>query len=492
MRDSLQIDSILTRQVDSCNFTIRKYGAAHTFRPKVGQEVVVYDGLTKVFGGVIVRIADTMPEELIALYEVECNDYGRILDRPLVNASYTDKTIDYIINDIIVGKGLNAVFTQTNVDCPKTVSYVAFKYEPLSSVLTQLADLVNYDWYVDYDKDIHFFAKDATDAPVEVTDGTGRHIKGSLVIRQDNSQVRNVVYVRGGEYLGATFSATFVSDGKQNVYPLGYKYDDIKVSVTGSVWDGGVDGTDPIAAKDYLWNQEQSFIRFRGDRIPSSGSSFTASGQPYLPVLVKVRDQDSIDSMFSAEGIGNGEYEYLIVDKSIDSRAGARERAVAELTSYKETLSEGEFETYTSGFLPGQRIHVDLDSRDIDDYFVINRVTATMWTENELLYRVNMVTTKTMGVIDFLRKLLMGESKKITINENEAVDLVESFATEGFAITEATPTVSTSHNAQSETVTLGETVTERALDYDTEFVLGEMTPPTGTKRVFRLDGSPLL
>ncbi|PIU58165.1 MAG: hypothetical protein COS89_01810, partial [Deltaproteobacteria bacterium CG07_land_8_20_14_0_80_38_7] len=156
-----------------------------------------------------------------------------MLDRYLVNDSFEDQTIEDIINYILVDKGLDSVFTTVNVDATKVVNYIAFKYETFSSVLTQLAELVNYDWYVDYDKDIHFFSKETNTAPFDIEDSTGSYLADSLIIRKDNSQVRNVVFVRGGEYLASTFTTEYISDGDQNVFGLPYKYDTLKANVTG-------------------------------------------------------------------------------------------------------------------------------------------------------------------------------------------------------------------------------------------------------------------
>ena len=496
-RKSLKIDNILTRQIDRCKFIMRKYGNTHTYVPTVGREVTVYDGTTKVFGGNIVKITQRSRSYKLIEFEVECHDYGRQLDRYLINDSFENQTIADIIDYIITDKGLDtAGFTTNNVDCSHTVAYVGFKYETFSSVLTQLADLINYDWYVDYDKDIHFFAKDKTPAPFDIQDDNGSYIFESLVIRRDNSQVRNVIYVRGGEYLGDTFTSEYksVNSGgvQQNVFNLPYKYDALKVNVTGEIWDGGIDGVDVEGNYDYMWNNEEKFIKIRSDRIPSDGASIRVSGRPYLPVVVKLRDPDSIDSMVSAEG-GTGEYEHIIIDKSIDSREGARERARAELEAYATTISEGEFSTYNSGLKAGMRIRINSSAHNIDEYYIINRVSYEPWTEDKFVYKVSLVTTKTYGIIDFLRGLTEKDKKKIVINEDEILDVVEAYD-EIVSISETT-TASTEHNLQGDAVNINETTTAQSLNYNVQFVIGPYIwggeGSGDTKRVFILNGSYL-
>lgn len=490
VRSSVRIENILSRQVDTCTFTVKQYGS-FTFIPAVGNEVKIFNGADKIFAGNIVEINQTSQDYAIIEYSVKCNDYGRQLDRYLINDTFESKTVAQIINSIVDDKGLGSEgFTTSGVTLDDFISYVGFKYEPLSSVLNQLADILNADWYVDYNRVIHFFGRDDDDAPFGLTDSDGSYIFDSLKIRRDNTQIKNVVYVRGGEFLGDTFTTQYISDGTQNVYPLPYRYEDIRVSVTGTVWDGGVDGTDNILGVDYIWNKIEKFIRFRGDRVPSNTSTVRVSGQPFIPVIVKLKDQRSITTMMTAEG-GSGQYEHVVIDPSINSKEGARERARAELDSYKDTLSEGGFATYNTGLRAGQRIHVDSDAHGIDEHFIINKVIFNPWTENDFMYDVSFVTTKSFGIIDFLRSLITKEKKNIIINDNEILDTAESLE-ETLTIAETSVAMYTAHNSQTETMTMVETtVTAQSLNYPVYFVLGPLAPPTGHNRVFIVSNSYL-
>jgi hypothetical protein len=483
---SLKVENIITRQVDKCNFTLRKFGDIHTYIPTVGKEVAVYNDGVKLFGGIITRITQRAEDYKIILFDVECEDFTRLLDRKLVINTYKNQTIGQIIDNI--NTNFLTDFTTNNVlGVDKVVAYIAFNYVPVSEALKELADLINYDWYVDFEKDIHFFSKTQTDSPFNLADDDGNFIFDSLRIRRDNSQVRNVIIVRGGEYLADTFTTEYISDGTQNIYPLPYKYDELQANVTGEIWDQGIDGRDTLDSVDYLWNETEKFIRFRGDRIPSNTSTIRLGGPPFLPVIIEARDQDSIDSMVSSEG-GTGEYEFLIVDKTIDSREGARERATADLQSYKDTLSEGTFKTYTDGLIAGQRITINSSAHGINESFIINKVTAKMWTNEALIYTVSVVTTKTLGIIEFLQDLLIKSTKEILIDPNEVVDVIRS-KNEAITISEVISS-SLEHNPQAETVTMNETLTVQSIDYEVEFVAGPQVP-SGLKRVFVTNGSRL-
>lgn len=493
-RNTLSINDVLTRQVNTAKFTLRYTGVSKTFKPTIGNEISITNNGTTIFAGNITRITQKSRAYKMLNIQVECAGWGRRLDRFLVNDSFQNLTVLQILTQIFDEKDLAGEgFTLDNVETTRLVAFISFKYEPLSSVLRQLADLLLYDWYVDVDKDIHFFSKETNSAPFDIQDDDGSFIFESMVFRDDSSQIRNVIFVRGGEFLGANSTSEYISDGTQNVYTLDYRYNDVQVSVTGEVWEGGIDGTEQDANDfDYMWNPDEKFIRFRGDRIPSNTSQINISGEPFLPVLVKLKDSASIATFSAAEG-GSGEYEHIIIDKSIDSKEGARERARAEMDSYANSITEGEFETYTDGLKSGQWIRINSEAFGIDSSYIINRVSARMWTENQLIYKVSLVSTKTFGMIDFLRNLITKNSKDIVINENDILDVVEAF-NEEMTMGE-TITSSIDHNAQTETVTMSESFTAQSIDYEVEFVLGpyvQAGPGSGDhKRVFLLDSSKL-
>ena len=472
-RTSFRIQNILTNQVDTCNFTMRYTGVSKTLIPLNGSEIKVYDAGEKVFAGNIVRIEKRSPQYKMLEIAVECADYGRKLDRFLINDSFENQTLSQILNFIMTDKELfEEGFTLDIEDGSRLITFIAFKYEPMSSVLIKLAELTGCDWYVDYDKVVKFITHSSEAAPFNIEDDDGSFIFESLRIRDDNSQVRNVIYVRGGEYLGNTFTTDYISDGTQNVYNLPYKYQDIQVSVTGSVWGGGEDGIDPPTLYDYIWNPEEKFIRFRGDRIPSNTSPIAVSGQPFLPVIVKMRDSGSIAALSAVEG-GSGEYEYIIIDNTINSRQGARERALAEMETYAESLTEAEFQTYTFGLKAGQRINLNSSGFGVNADYVINRVTAKMWTHDKMVYQVSLVSTRSYGIVDFIRELILRDNAQIVVNYNDTLDVVESMDEEMF-LTDTM--VTASHNLQTETITLGETFTSQDLDAETHFVLGPWIP----------------
>ena len=481
---SLKITQRITRKRDSCFFNIRSHDG-RTLTPVLGQEVIVTDGSTKVFGGIITALNNTSQAYKITRWKVECQDYVRLFDHKLVPDTFENQTVDSIIASLDT-LYFPADFTRNNVDAPVLLDYVAFNYKPLSKCLEELADIIGYDWYIDYDKDLHFFSKEENAAPFNLADNDGSFRYNSLVIRRDNSQVRNSVVVRGGEYLGARFTAEIEANGVDFVFRVPYRFSEFAATLTGNVLDVGVDFLNDADDHDALYGFTEKVLRFKETDIPSDLAVLKVSGLPHLPVIIKLKSQPDIDAMVSAEG-GDGIYEFLIVDKGINSRDGARQRALAELESYAATLSEGEFDTETAGLAAGQQITINSVSRGIsDEKFIINKLKITMFSNDTLLYSASVVSTKTFDLVDVLQKLILAETKQIEINPDEIVDLIEA-ATEEMTISEVLVS-SLEHNLQAETMTLSETFTPQSLDFETEFVAGPQVP-TGFKRVFIAGGS---
>lgn len=421
---SFRIKQVLTRRQSSCSFIVTQH-AGRSYAPTMGHEVVVLDGATRIFGGVIVSIESQPNAYGVIEHQVDCQDYSRILGRRVVPDVYENMTVNAIIADLQTNY-FPPGFTMTNVDCTSLISYISFNYKPLDKCIQELAELVGYDWYVDYSKDLYFKAPNAQSAPFDVLDTDGSYVYNSLIIRKDNSQVRNTIIVRGGLYLGASYTAEIEANGVDFVFPLPYKFTDFRASLTGDPLDVGVDYINDPNNHDALYNFNEKVLRFKEADTPSVGSVMRVSGRPNLPVIVKYRSTDDIATMSATEG-GDGVYEHLILDKTINSKEGARQRARQEILAYANTLSEGSFITWTSGLQVGQRILINSSSRSINEYFIVNQVGIKVVNKDQFEYQVSLITTKTMDLIDVLKKLLLQETKTIVIDEDEVVNQVYNF-----------------------------------------------------------------
>lgn len=404
----------LNQQVDVLQFDVTKYGSL-TYVPTLGEEVVITRDAETLFGGVIMRVTENVEAANVLTYHVECNDYSQYLKRQLVTERYEAMTAADIIDDLIATYTTDG-FTTTNVVATQVIQSISFNRLSVADALQKLADAISYVWYVDYDMDIHFFAKSTEEAPYDLTDTSQNYIYNSLEIVEDLTQVRNSVLVQGGEIVSATTrTEEFDGDGTITFFRLANKFSSLPTVTVGGVGQTvGVEFLDEDASFDCLWNFNEKYIRFTAGNVPGAGTrNVDVSGYYLYPVVVTVPSPAS-------QGI-YGTYEFAITDKSIRSQSEAVARAYAELQSYQNQLYEGQFRTYEDGLRSGQVINISSTQRGKAIDVLIQSVTAKMRDPlgTQIEYQVKFATLKSIGIIEYLQNQL--RSKEVIVDDAETL-----------------------------------------------------------------------
>lgn len=188
---SLTITDVLDEAPNTATLTVD--GTA----PVVGQEMVVTVGglIDRVFAGHLVSVEQVYlgRRENVA-WHCTAVDYTRLLDRRLVTKRYESQSVTAIVTNII--STFTSGFTVAHVVAGlPTTADIDFEWEEPTRVLTRLAKLVSASWYVDYDRDIHFFITETVDAPSDITEA--QHVVQELATEANLSQARTRVIVRG-------------------------------------------------------------------------------------------------------------------------------------------------------------------------------------------------------------------------------------------------------------------------------------------------------
>lgn len=485
--ESFRKTQVSTKEPDTLSFDMMNY-PSKTFRPVLGDEVAVYDedGITLIFGGTIINTEEKV-DGLAKYFSVDCKDWTHTLDRKLVVGVYTGQTIAYIVNHIVTN--YTAGFTNINTTDTTVINLISFNYLTPSECFKKLASMLgNYSWYVDYEKDVHFYANSSVAAPYGLTDTSENFSWNSLTFRSDVSQIRNHIILRGGTTEGTTFTELKIADGQQNTFFVGYDltnytfYKALAATPTTFVTlTVGSDGVDDPTTVDVLYNPNSGLIRFANSNTPAINDVIKWTGTPTYPLITQKIDAPSVAQF--------GTYQHVIVDQNIKSVSAASQRMQAELARYAGQVDGAQFMTYTAGLLAGQNININSDLRSINQNFKIDRITTTLYTPKKFKYDVDLITTENVTMMDVLNKLLItNPSDQIAIGMNEILQTIYS-SIELVTLTELVA-VSTSHNMQTETISMADSVLVQALNYATIFVAGPWSPST-TKRVFILNGSVL-
>jgi hypothetical protein len=416
---SIKREQVLSKEPDKLSFLIKKHDG-QTYKPVVGNEVVLTINSIKEFGGYIIELQEDV-EGRLEYIKCICKDYTHELDRQLVSKTYQAQTVNDIIADLI-GTFATGI-TDNNVNCPTVIDSVTFNYLPISKCLERLTDIVEgFDWYIDYDKDIHFFLSESVASSFDLTDTSGNYVYNSLSLREDTHQLRNEVIVRGGLLTSETLRTEYVSgDGTKTVFPLATKFANLpEVKISGVTKTVGIENLD-VTGFDCYWNYNEKSLKFTV--APASGTSnITVKEYPQYPLILQKRNEASITSY--------GLFQSVIVDKNIRDLETAGLRADVELLKYSEPEKTADFLTYTSGLMTGQTINIQSTIRGINQDYKIQSIRSTLKTPDtgELVHEVSCVTAEDLGINDILARLLIkNPSDQIEIQADEFVERIRQF-----------------------------------------------------------------
>lgn len=432
--NSLTISDVLTSEVNTCSFELADLTG--TNKPIVGQEIQFYykpeTDLILIFAGRITDVPQVKIGQGTYIYEVNCLDYTQDLQRNLVIGTYSTQTAGAIIKDIIntYAKSLGTF----NVEDGENVEYIAFNYKYPLECIEELCNLTGYDFYVDYEKNVHFFDATENPAPYSLTDDIADGEYRDLAISIDKSSLINKQTVRGGYQFSELFTEEQVADGIQEAFNLKYEpYTPIKVYV--DVGAGYVEktlGIDNIdIGVDFVVNVNEKNIKNEDHVTLTAGHKIKITYEYKMPVLGQLESKESIAMMKAYEG-GDGVYEGdLIIDETIETMAAAKLRARAELNQYSNPLVEGSFVTTQYGYKSGQLLTVNIPSRQIDNEYIIREVTSSSLGNGLFEYEVTFASIQS-GFPEFLR-YLFDSGKKIFERTDELLSVIKSLE-DGFTL----------------------------------------------------------
>lgn len=402
--------------------TLSKSPATFSFKikglksqPALGQTIVVTEDATDVFKGTITERRHYAIGPVMTGYEYLCMDGYYTLDQKLVSKAYSNQTAGDIIDDIVTNYGSGISFTPP-ASSP-TIKTARFNYEQPSRCIQKIANQIGWDWYIDASNTLQFFEPTTISAPFVADDTNGHVVSNSLTFNANITELKNVMYVRGGEYLDPIAEGDavdkYAADGDQIAFPLVYRYNSVEVTVEGVAQTVGVDFLNDPAGFDCLYNFSEKLVKFREDNKPAVGEIVRVFGNAYVPLIVQAIDVDSVGAYGEREGVH--------IDKTITSVDEAELLANALLEKWREGSQEGSFVTRTTGLRVGQAITIDSDRFGVTKQYRVNSITGTMKQYGEFEYEVEFITSGQTTLTDILIDLIGKENKNIQISPDEVI-----------------------------------------------------------------------
>jgi len=377
---NISVDRSVGQFNATSNFTVEFHNIAgkydNTF--SLNDEVVVYADLdsvpstTKLFTGVIENIGykgSSIKEKLI----LTGRDYGAVLqDMTVQPIVFKDRDAGEIAKIIVETNALGIVTTNNVVTLTgTTIDKIGFNHRNIFDALKELAELSEYYFYIDEDKDVHFEAKAGTSSGktfdnTNITDAN---------FTTDDSQIFNKVWVYGDRILtGATETGGI---GAGSVFTLTDKPHNSRVFVDSTLQETGgiIDMNDPetTSGLKYVLDFNQKKIVFvsglaAGDNIPASGAAnVQVDYERSTPLLKFVQDGDSIDDY--------GPKTKIISDASIKDYSAASDKAATYLAEHKDPIVEGKIKVHNViNVTPGNTAIVNIPFHNIinQTYDVLN------------------------------------------------------------------------------------------------------------------------
>lgn len=401
---------------------------AGAVRLSIGQEVVVldFDGLTRHFGGTIDDLTEETPWGTSALlFVAACVDYTQLGDRHLVARAYDTpgQTLEDIVLDIVAEDLAGEGVTTAAVETGPVVSAVVFSYESVTDAFNRLATLTGYSWYIDYNKDLHFFARESNPAPIAITATNAKARR--LRVRSTRGDYRNRQYVRAGTDLTASRTESFKGDGTRKTFNLSFPAGAAPtVTVNAVSATVGIKGVE--TGKDWYWNQGAAEIsQDDGASALGTGDTLAVTYRGLFPILVLAQDDLEIASRAALEG-GTGIYEALDVDEGIDDDTLALDKAVALLRRDGRIPRTVEFETDEVGLRAGQLLPITVPANDLSGDWLIDAIDGQDLEGQRMRYQVRALDGAGVGGWQAFFRALLARRAPALSRENEMLLLLRT------------------------------------------------------------------
>jgi hypothetical protein len=358
------------------------------------------------------------------VYSITAIDFNAILDRRRIAETYVNKTVGFIVNDIVtsflVGEGITV---GTIAESTTVIKQAVFNYVTVADAFNFIRDLVGLNYNVDFNKELTFF-KNEDNQGEQITDA----LCYTMTLEETRQEYRNAQFVRAGDSTTEVQVKEIPSpkpDGESKTFTLRFPVatkpliyiNDVEVPSS----DIGINGLD--RNKKWYWQKNNRTITQDNAETTLTTQTLSASYQGLKPIIVRAENPSGQAQRRIVEG-GTGIYESIVVEPNIDNREAARDLANGLLKKYGEiprTINIFTDQQRTAG----QIIRVNSSNLGIAEDFLITSVQTTIDDAGRYLYFIKGASGEDLGGwVEFFRSLVgVGE---LTIKENEVLVKINS------------------------------------------------------------------
>ncbi len=241
---------------------------------------------------------------------------------------------------------------------PQLPGDLLFRGELVATAMQKVCDAVGWNWYVDVNKDIHFYATETSSGPQSLTTSNYRY--ALLENQSDLNQIRTRANMVGG---GAKTTAA-VAIGAATT------------PVDECAWYTSTGGTF-VSGPNIITYTGLSATSGPGNITGCSGNFYAALKQgDTCTLLVSVDDTSAQAALAIIEG-GDGIHEYWEENPAWTITAAAQ-AASASVSAFRVAEIRGTYETLDKSTRVGQQVPIVLTSRNITSVVTLQRVTRRL------------------------------------------------------------------------------------------------------------------
>ncbi len=168
---------------------------------QAGQEVIVEDGLNRLYGGIVGQIEKNIISPTKLSLSISTTNYESILARRTVNSAYTNKTAGFIVKSFLASSLAQEGITEGLVDDGILIPSISWTIRNIRDILDEIAEMSGFVWWIDDFKKLYFTAsKTYTDCAFKYdVNGAVNNLDNVEYPKftEDLTQYANTVYLIG-------------------------------------------------------------------------------------------------------------------------------------------------------------------------------------------------------------------------------------------------------------------------------------------------------
>lgn len=289
-------------------------------------------------------------------------DYTSRTMQSLVTSAYTAQTPDAIIIDVLTTYFPDITYKNVQTGAPSVIP-IKWSHKAGFECFNQLAQMTGWDWYVDADKDFHWFPAIQNPASVKysttnVEGYTANIYRASAIFQTDGTKLENKITFYGGTYLSDPRTEQRAGDGVTTTffttYPL-RAYPDVYVN--GVQVSAGQDQVD--TNRQWYYTLGKNYLTQAPGSTPLTSSDIIKVVYQYdVPLIEQQQDDTSIAKY--------GLFEGAKVDASVKDRTTARKIINGLLQEYAYPVVYGSFDTWEPTISSGQFVIVNAPDQGVN------------------------------------------------------------------------------------------------------------------------------